>query len=80
MKKRALGVQIAAWRNGLQETQTSLEINCIIEPPAAVCVRDRDREEREDTHGPKCQNSGSGSYLGPTEELELCSAPTPAGR
>lgn len=57
MKKRTLGVQIADWRNRARETQTSLEINCIIEPPAAVCVcqrqTDRDREEREDTHGPK---------------------------
>lgn len=51
MKKRAHGVQIAAWRNGARETQTSLEINCVIEPPAAVYVSETDRQRQRREKG-----------------------------
>lgn len=48
-----------------------------------VCVRDRQTETEKRERIPvdqSRQNSGSGSYLGPAEELQLCSAPTPAAR
>lgn len=78
MKKRALGVQIAAWRNGVQETQTSLETNCIIEPPAAVCVSETETEKTERIPMDQSrQNSGSGSYLGPTESWSYAQVPPP---